>query len=333
MQKKLDLSEKILLAGATGMAGSAILKSLKRHHYGCSKHNGIIYTPKREEVDFANNMQTRSWFLKSKPTIVIIAAAKVGGIMANSQYPADFILENLKIQTNIIEESWKNGVKRLLFLGSSCIYPKFSSQPIKEEELLKGELEKTNEMYALAKIAGIKLCQALRMQYGFDAISLMPTNLYGPNDNFDSFNSHVFASLIRKFCDAKHTNQTEVNCWGSGKPHREFLHTYDLGEACISALEKWIPCKTKNNEEDLITHLNVGTGKDISIKELALKIAHYSEFKGNINWDLKKPDGTPKKLLDISRIRRIGWEPKISLDNGIIESIKYYQKNYLKIIN
>tara|TARA_Y100001968_G_C19427808_1_gene755335 strand:+ start:117 stop:1151 length:1035 start_codon:yes stop_codon:yes gene_type:complete len=331
MQKKILLTEKILIAGARGMAGSAIYRALIKAKYGQSILGGEIYTPNRKELDLSDINQVKKWFETYKPTIVIIAAAKVGGILANKTYPADFILENLKIQTNLIETSWKFGVKRLLFLGSSCIYPKHAQQPIKEESLLEGALEPTNEWYAIAKIAGIKLCQSLRIQYGFDAISLMPTNLYGPGDNYDSKTSHVMASLIRKFCEAARQSSKEVTCWGSGKILREFMHADDLGEAVIFALERWNPEENTNNnsnKKNIIPFINVGTGKDLTIEELAKKIASIVGFKGSIIWDKTKPDGTPKKQLDISRIKKLGWEPKIKLDQGIEMTVSEYLKSY-----
>ena len=254
------------------------------------------------------------------PTVVIIAAAKVGGILANSLYPTQFLLDNLKIQNNLIENSWQTGVKRLLFLGSSCIYPKFAHQPINEESLLTGQLEETNQWYGIAKIAGIKLCDALRKQYNFDAISLMPTNLYGPGDNYHPQNSHVMASFIRKFYEASINSSPTVKCWGTGSPLREFLHVDDLGDAVVFALENWDPSSKnapKDENNNKLTTLNVGTGKDISIKELALKISNLLNYKGKIIWDKSKPDGTPKKLLNIQKIQSLGWDPKISLSEGI----------------
>ena len=256
---------------------------------------------------------------------MIIAAAKVGGIFANSNQPYNFLLENLKIQNNLIESSFKNNIKRLLFLGSSCIYPKFAKQPIKEEYLLSSELESTNEWYALAKIAGIKLCQSLRVQYNFDAISLMPTNLYGPNDNYHPLNSHVIASLIRKFIEAKKNSYNTVECWGSGKPLREFMHVDDLGDAILFALEHWSPSDKhapKDSNGNPLTYLNVGTGKDITIKDLSKIIARATGFKGKIEWDLSKPDGTPKKLLDIENLKNLGWQSNIPLEEGIKKTIQ-----------
>ena len=244
--------------------------------------------------------------------------------MANSSKPSEFLLDNLKIQNNLIETAWRSNIKRLLFLGSSCIYPKFASQPIKEEELLTGALEKTNQWYAIAKISGIMLCNALREQFGFDAISLMPTNLYGPGDNYHPQDSHVMASLIRKFYKAKKESLPEVFCWGSGSPYREFMHVDDLGKAAVFALENWDPTAPDsplNEDGDPLFMLNVGTGKEISIKELAYKIASIFEYSGEIKWDKNKPDGTPRKLLNIDKIKSLGWRPSISLDEGIINTI------------
>ena len=329
MINQLNLDERIFIAGASGMAGNAIYKELKASGYGDIKENGIIYTPNRKELNLLNFEETNQWFKINKPTIVIIAAAKVGGIFANSSKPADFLLDNIKIEMNIIEASWKYGVKRLLFLGSSCIYPKFADQPIKEESLLTGQLEKTNEGYAVAKIAGIKLCNFLREQYNFDAISLMPTNLYGPGDNYDSNTSHVMPALIKKFCRASKFSEPLVECWGSGNPLREFMHVNDLGKAVIFVLRYWDPNHKdapKDADGNKLNYLNVGTGKDISIKDLSLKIANKTGFKGSIIWDKTKPDGTPKKQLDVSRILELGWKPSITLDEGIEKTILEYKK-------
>ena len=328
--KLISTDQKIVIFGSSGMVGNAIFRVLKK--------NGFlkILLPKRKDLNLLDSYAVKNWFRNFKPEIVIIAAAKVGGIYANKNYPADFILENLKIQTNIIETSWENNVKKLLFLGSSCIYPKFANQPIQEEELLKSYLEPTNEWYAIAKISGIKLCQALNIQYNFNAISLMPTNLYGPCDNYDSTNSHVIPSLIRRFYEAKIKGEESVSCWGSGTPLREFLHVDDLADACLFVLENWNindDFSLKDNKGNPLTYLNVGTGKDISIKELAFLIAKMVNFKGKICWDQSKPDGTPKKLLDISRIIEMGWEPKISLEDGLRNTIKLYEKeNKFKIV-
>lgn len=331
MTKKILLSERIFLAGSYGMAGSAILRSLKAKEYGLKKNQGSILTPNRKVLDLLDKRAVFEWFENNNPTVVILAAAKVGGIYANSTKSADFLLENIQIQTNVIEAAWKFGVKRLLFLGSSCIYPKFAPQPIKEEYLLTGELESTNDCYAIAKIAGIKLCESLRYQYGFDAISLMPTNLYGTNDNYHTNQSHVMAALIKRFCDAENNSKDEITCWGTGSPMREFLHVDDLGEASVFALEKWDPGFEKFEGKNIqnLSYLNVGTGIEISISDLAKKIAKITKFKGRILWDKSKPDGTPKKRLSIDKIKKLGWSPKISLDEGLERTIEEYKEKYL----
>ena len=329
MAKHIALDEKIFVAGSRGMAGSAIVRELHKQGYGNSYNNGFIFTPSREELDLLDLDKVKIWFQNNRPTIVVLAAAKVGGILANSNYPADFLLENLKIQTNIIETSWQSGVKRLLFLGSSCIYPKFAKQPIKEESLLESRLETTNEWYAIAKIAGIKLCQSLRKQYSFDAISLMPTNLYGPGDNYNDVNSHVFASLIKKFCIAKKKSLKKVVCWGSGDPLREFMHVEDLGKAVIFALENWNP-NASNAPHDInnnpIDFINVGTGEEISIYNLSHKIAQKVGYEGEIIWDKSKPDGTPRKLLNSHKFESLGWKARIKLNEGILRTIKDFEK-------
>ena len=325
MAKKIQLNERIFLAGANGMVGKTTYKLLKEYGYGGEGNNGKIFTPSREELDLLNLTEVQNWFSKNKPTVVIIAAAKVGGIYANTKFPADFILENIKIQTNIIETSWRFKVKRLLFLGSSCIYPKKAAQPIEEDSLLNGALETTNQWYAISKISGIKLCEALRSQYGFDAISLMPTNLYGPGDNYHPTNSHVMAALIKRFMDAKKKSLKSVICWGSGSPLREFMHVEDLGRAIIFVLENWDPDDDNapvDNQGIPLTFLNVGTGKEVSIKELATKISAAVEYEGEIIWDESKPDGTPRKLLNIKNITSLGWTPQITLDDGIKKTIK-----------
>ncbi len=335
MKKKISLNEKIFIAGASGMAGSAIYRRLKINGYGSKEHNGELLIPNRRELNLSNSNEVLDWFSKERPTIVILAAAKVGGILANSKYPADFLLENLKIQNNIIENSFKFGVKRLLFLGSSCIYPKFCSQPINEEFLLDGKLENTNEPYALAKITGIKLCQSLRDQYGFDAISLMPTNLYGPRDNYQDENSHVMAALIKRFYIAKVKKEKSVTCWGTGSPKREFMHVDDLGEAAVFALERWDPNESDSPKDELgnpLTYLNVGTSNDISILKLSEKISSILNYDGNIHWDHSKPDGTPRKLLNIDKIKSLGWEPKINLDIGISDTLKSFKEEYPYLI-
>ena len=323
----ISKNDKIFIAGHNGMAGSAIKRAL------ISKGFKKIITENKSLLNLTNQYKVEEWFEVHKPDVVVLSAARVGGIEANFKYPTQFLLENLRIQNNVIEASWKNKVKRLLFLGSSCIYPKFAKQPIQEEELLNGLLEKTNESYALAKISGIKLCSALRKQYGFDAISLMPTNLYGPGDNYHKVNSHVFASFIRKFIEAKTNNRKKVVCWGSGMVYREFLHVDDLGDACCFVLQNWDPNAEdapKTISGDILDYLNVGTGSDITVKELSKLVAEFSGFKGIIEWDKTKPDGTPRKKLDITRIKKIGWSPKVSLEEGIKKTILQYKEEVLK---
>ena len=328
MEKKISPSEKFFIAGSSGMVGSSVYRALLKNGYGRKEFDGVLFTPKRNNLNLLNENEVELWFEINKPTIVIIAAAKVGGILANTTYPYDFLLENLKIQNNIIHSAFKNGVKRLLFLGSSCIYPKLCQQPIKEEYLLNSELETTNQWYAIAKIAGIKLCQALRDQYNFDAISLMPTNLYGPNDNYHPNNSHVMPALINKFVNAKKESLNSVTCWGTGEPLREFMHVDDLASAILHCLEYWCPNDINaplDNNGVPLTFLNVGTGLDISIKDLSKLVADLSGFKGKILWDKSKPDGTPKKLLNINKIKSLGWSPSIKLEDGLRETISDFQ--------
>tara|TARA_Y100000589_G_scaffold218367_1_gene206001 strand:- start:7287 stop:8303 length:1017 start_codon:yes stop_codon:yes gene_type:complete len=332
MGKLINNNESFFIAGGSGLVGKAICKILKREGYGKSENGGKILKPSRSELDLTNYYSVKEWFKKNQPTVVIIAAAKVGGILANNQYPFEFLLENLKIQTNIIELSKINKVKRLLFLGSSCIYPKFANQPIKEEELLTKSLEETNQYYALAKIAGIKLCEALRKQYNFDSICLMPTNLYGPNDNYHENNSHVIPGLIRRFEDAKINNQESVKCWGSGYPLREFLFVDDFAEACLFTLENWLPCfknSKKGSKTDELCWLNIGSNDEITIKDLANMISELIGYEGKIKWDLSKPDGTPRKKLDNTRISNLGWIPKTSLKIGIKKTIEAYRNEKL----
>ncbi|MBO8204926.1 GDP-L-fucose synthase family protein [Prochlorococcus marinus] len=323
----LNENSKIYVAGSTGMVGSAICRLLNR--YGINSKNKNLLVTSRKELDLTNTFKVNEWFSQYKPDIVIIAAAKVGGILVNNNQPVQFLLENLRIQNNLIEASYKFGVKRLLFLGSSCIYPKFAKQPIKEEYLLSDSLEETNQWYAIAKIAGIKLCDAYRQQYNFDAISLMPTNLYGPKDNFDIDSSHVMASLIRKFFEAKFHKHEKVLCWGTGEPLREFLYVEDFAEACIFTLKNWFP-RQKNSPKEMngksLTRLNIGSNFEITIKELAEKISNIIGYEGQIIWDETKPNGTPRKKLDISHIESLGWSPKTDLDSGIKKSLDYYQK-------
>ena len=329
----INKSDRIFVAGHKGMAGSSICRALKKNGYlNESKGGKLLYTSK-EELNLLDAKRVDEWFESQKPTIVVLAAAKVGGILANSSYPVDFYLENIKIQNNVIESSFKHKVRRLLFLGSSCIYPKFASQPIREEELLKGELEETNEAYALAKISGIKLCTFLKKQYNFDAISLMPTNLYGQGDNYHPTNSHVVPAFIDRFHTYACNNKKIIECWGSGNPKREFMHVDDLADACLFALKNWDP-KGKDSPLDEfgepLTWLNVGTGNDISIKKLANMISKLTSFKGEIHWDKTKPDGTFKKLLDISKLNKLGWESKISLSDGLNSTYREYKKDLLK---
>ena len=314
----IDKNDLIFIAGDKGMVGSAIKRCLLRNGYS------NLITASKKDLNLADYDCVKNWFEFHKPQIVILAAARVGGIQANFKFPCDFILENHKIQTNVIEIARENNIKRFLFLGSSCIYPKICPQPIKEESLLTGSLEITNEPYAIAKIAGLKLCSAMRKQYNFDAISLMPTNLYGPGDNYHSTNSHVLPSLINKFYTAKENKNDEVVCWGTGNPLREFLHVDDLAEASIFALEKYKITISNDKFKNQNEFLNVGTGHDISIKNVAEIIATKIGFKGKIIWDTSKPDGTPRKLLDVSKINKLGWHATISLERGIEETIKSY---------
>jgi len=313
------------------MVGSAINRALLKKGYGNKSNGGDIFTPSRKELDFSNYEKLLNWFNKFQPSVVIIAAAKVGGILANKNNPYDFIFENLKIQINIIEICRICKIKKIIFLGSSCIYPKLSDQPIKEEYLLKSPLEKTNEFYAIAKIAGLKMCEALNLQYDFDAFSLMPTNLYGPRDNYNLENSHVLPALIRKFDEAKRNNLNQVKCWGSGKPLREFLYVDDLADACIFVLEN-INQREKKFENNW---LNVGSEFEISIKNLAIKISKIIGFNGEIIWDLSKPDGTPRKKLDTSILENMGWKAKTNLNEGIAITYENYldelKKNSLRV--
>ena len=320
MKNLISKNDSIFVAGHNGLAGSAICRALKKFGYK------NILTVSREELDLREQSKVKNWFKGNNPDIVIIAAAKVGGILANSDYPYDFIIENIQIQTNVIESAFQNSVKRLLFLSSSCAYPKKCSQPIREEYLLSDYLEKTNENYALAKIVGMKFCEALRKQKKFDAFSLMPTNLYGPNDNYQDNESHVFAALIKKFVTAEINNHDHVVCWGDGSPKREFLHVDDLADASVFCLEKFQ--FSLNN----CAFLNVGTGKDISIFDLAILIKNKVGFKGSIIWDKSKPNGTLLKRLDISRIEKLGWKNKISLEEGIEKTIKDFKKSINLII-
>ena len=323
-------SDRFFVAGARGMAGSAIVRALQRSGYGDPAQGGDLLTPSRQELDLLDDAAVRHWMNEQRPDVVVLAAATVGGIEANRSRPADFLLENLRIETQVIEASWRAGVRRLLFLGSSCIYPKFAEQPIREESLLTGALEPTNAWYAIAKIAGIKLCEALRLQQGFDAISLMPTNLYGPGDNYHPSGSHVLPAMIRRFHEAKQSSAKSVNCWGTGTPLREFLHADDLGEACVFALENWSALSKDallNDEGNPLAFLNVGTGIDLSIQELAEKVATAVGFNGCIHWDHSKPDGTPKKQLDVSRLSAMGWRARIALEEGLITTVADFEQS------
>jgi len=297
----MNLDSKIYIAGHRGMVGSAIFRALKAKGF-----QNIIFRTSGE-LDLRNQQAVADFFVSEKPEYVFLAAASVGGILANSTYRADFIYDNLMIESNIIHSAWVNGVSKLMFLGSSCIYPKLAPQPLKESYLLTGELEPSNESYAIAKIAGIKLCEGYRDQYGCNFISVMPTNLYGNGDNYDLKSSHVLPALIRKFHEAKINNQPFVEVWGSGKPKREFLFADDLADACLFLMNTY-------NEKELV---NVGTGVDLTVGELANEISLIIGFEGQISWDTSKPDGTPRKLLDVSKLRSLGWEASISLQDGI----------------
>jgi len=363
----MEKQSKIYIAGHTGMVGSAIMRELQKQGYSNFVYREI------DELDLTNQQAVAGFFAKEKPEYVVLAAAKVGGIIANNTYRAQFIYENLTIQNNIIHQSYLNGVKKLLFLGSSCIYPKMAPQPLTESSLLTGDLEYTNEPYAIAKIAGIKMCESYNLQYGTNFISVMPTNLYGPNDNYDLEKSHVLPALIRKMhlgkclmnnnwddlrsdlnrlpiegVDGKsseneivevlnkygisiNNKKASVTLWGTGSPYREFLYVEDLAEACVYCLQNidFESLKTKTVDKKLEiknTHINIGTGKDLTIKELAEKVKQIVGFKGELVWDTSKPDGTPRKLLDVSKINRLGWKERISLDGGI-------KKVYGKYVN
>lgn len=297
----MEKNARIYIAGHRGMAGSAMLRNLQQRGYS----NFITRTS--SELDLRNQAAVAEFFAKEKPEYVFLAAAKVGGIHANNTYRGSFLYDNLMIQSNVIHSAYENGVKKLLFLGSTCIYPKLAPQPLKEEYLLTGALEQTNEPYAIAKIAGIKMCDAYRSQYGCNFVSVMPTNLYGPNDNYDLNNSHVLPALLRKFHDAKATNAPFVEMWGTGKPLREFLHVEDMADACVHVMLNW-------NEAGF---LNIGTGTDISIGDLALLIKKIVGYTGEIRNDLSKPDGTPRKLTDVTKLHSLGWNHRISLEEGI----------------
>ena len=308
---------KIFVAGSNGMVGSAIVRSLKRNGFTS------IIEKSSKELDLKDQKAVQQFFKNEQPEYVFLAAAKVGGIHANNIYPATFIYDNLMIQSNVINAAYENQVKKLLFLGSSCIYPKMAPQPLKEDYLLTGSLEPTNEAYAIAKIAGLKMCQFYQQQYGCNFISAMPTNLYGENDNFHLQNSHVLPALLRKFIEAKQHNQSEVSIWGSGAPMREFLYVDDLAEACLFLMENY-------NEKETV---NIGTGEDITIKQLAETIQKIVKFEGNLVFDASKPDGTPRKLLDVSKINNLGWKHKINLEEGLTKTINWLQANEFRAFN
>lgn len=308
----MEKNAKIYIAGHRGMVGSAIHRKLQQEGYT----NFVVRTSK--ELDLRNQQAVADFFEAEKPDYVFLAAAKVGGIVANNTYRADFLYENLAIQNNVIHSAYSAGVKKLMFLGSSCIYPKLAPQPLKEEYLLSGFLEPTNEPYAIAKIAGIKMCEAYRAQYGCDFISAMPTNLYGPNDNYDLQNSHVLPAMIRKFHEAKTNGTPAVTLWGTGSPMREFLHADDLAAACLYLMENY-------SEPELV---NVGTGTDVTIKELAETVKEVVGFEGELIWDTSKPDGTPRKLMDVSKLHAAGWQHTIELADGIALAYQDFLENH-----
>jgi len=310
----ISKSEKIFVAGHRGMVGSALVRRLEAEGFK------NLLTRDRSKLDLASESAVAKFFTEERPTIVIVAAAKVGGIKANNDFPVEFLLDNLLIQNNVIRYAYESGVRKLLFLGSSCIYPKFAPQPIPETSLLDGPLEPTNEAYAIAKIAGIKLCQAYNREYGANFISAMPTNLYGPNDNFDLETSHVLPALLRKAHEAKTRKDQKLIVWGTGKPRREFLHVDDLASACLLLLEKY----------DSPEIINVGCGEDVSIRELAELICDVVGFNGELAWDTSKPDGTPRKLLDVTKLRELGWKPAITLRNGVASTYEWFRANCVK---
>ena len=308
----MDSNSKIFVAGHNGLVGSAIVRNLK------SKGFTNIITVDKEQLDLRRTLEVNMFFNMEEPDYVFLAAAKVGGIGANSEYPAEFIHDNLMIQTNVIDSAYRCGVKKLVFLGSSCIYPKFPKMPITEDQLLEGQLEGSNDAYAIAKIAGIKMCQAYRKQYGFNAISVMPTNLYGPNDNFDINYGHVLPSLLAKFDGSlEKSKHWVVKLWGDGSPKREFLHVDDLAEALVVCMDKY-------DSDDII---NIGTGEDVTIKELAETIVDVVGYENDYEWDTSKPNGTPRKVLNVDKMKSLGWEPKISLRDGIESTYAWYKEN------
>ncbi|MDQ0226808.1 GDP-L-fucose synthase family protein [Metabacillus niabensis] len=313
----MNKESKIYVAGHRGLVGSAIVRRLKEQGYT----NLILRTSK--EVDLRDKEQVDNFFETEKPEYVFLAAAKVGGIVANNEYPADFIRDNLLIQTNVIDAAYRNNIEKLLFLGSTCIYPKLAPQPLKEDYLLTGELEPTNEPYAIAKIAGIKMCQSYNRQYGTKYISVMPTNLYGPNDNFDLHTSHVLPALIRKFHEAKEMNVPHVEVWGTGSPKREFLYSDDLADACVYLMNNYV-----GNEI-----VNIGVGEDISIKELAQKVKAVVGYEGDIQFDTSKPDGTPRKLVDVTKLNSLGWKASTNLEDGLEKAYQWFLDNITAKVN
>ena len=304
-------SDRIFVAGHRGMVGSAIVRRLESAGFS------HVVTAGRDRVDLTRQGETEDWFEENRPDAVVLAAARVGGILANDSYPADFIRDNLQIEVNVIDAAWRAGTSKLLFLGSSCIYPRDAPQPMREDALLTGPLEPTNQWYAIAKIAGIKMCQAYRRQYGFDAICVQPTNVYGPADNYDPRSSHVVAALIRKFHEAKAGGAGKVVVWGTGTPFREFIHVDDLADACVFLLEDY-------SAEEIV---NIGTGQEVSIGQFAAIVAHVVGFEGEIVYDTSKPDGTPRKLMDSTRLAGLGWRASISLEQGLAQAYGWFLEN------
>jgi len=320
----MEKQSKIFVAGHNGLVGSALVRALSAAGYS----NLLVRT--RKELDLLDHNAVSDFFQKERPDYVFLAAAKVGGILANSQYPAEFIYDNLVLQTNVIHNSYLVGVKRLLFLGSSCIYPKFAPQPMDEDCLLKGELEPTNEPYAISKIAGMKMCEAYNRQYGTCFLSVMPTNLYGPNDNFDLETSHVLPALLRRFYEAKAKKMSAVTLWGTGSPRREFLHVDDMASACIHVMS--LPDEVVESEflsDEKPSFVNIGCGSDVTIGELAERIKGVVAFDGEIEFDTSKPDGTPQKLLNIMKLTSLGWRPEIALDEGLKSTYSWFLDHYV----
>jgi len=315
----MDKDVKIYIAGHRGLVGSALVRKLKKQGF-----DNLIFKT-HQELDLLDQKAVFDFFVQEKPEYVFLTAGKVGGILANNTYPAQFIYENIQIQNNIIHNSYLNKVKKLLFLGSSCIYPRECPQPMKEEHLLSGYLEPTNEPYAIAKIAGIKMCQSYNRQYGTNFIAVMPTNLYGPHDNFDLQNSHVLPALIKKFHDAKVNNKSEVTIWGTGSSKREFLYVDDMADGCLFLMSNFNPTKEQNESGNIF--MNLGVGEDVSIKDLVNIVKRVVGFRGELVWDNTKPDGTPRKLLDMSKMHELGWKHEVDLENGVKMSYEWYLEN------